>query len=493
MQQQAGPYVLVIDVGSSGTRAQVYDVAGNSVPSLDASAPHVMTTTADGGASLDPIAITLACESLLDQIVGNLNQLHGPLVGIASDTLVPNILGLDESDTPITQLLTWGDTRASHDASILQRSLDVEAYHQRTGCFVHSSYVPAKIAWFRRTDPQLFGRVKRWVSLGEYLFLRWFGEPRCSLSTASWSGLLNRLTLQWDTPTLDAIALQTAQLGMLADVGDTSTAWRVAYRDRWPQLQKVPFLPTVGDGVGSNIGSGCTTADRVAVVVATSGAMRVAIAGTPPVLPQGLWCYQVDSKRTVLGGAVSNGANVFDWLSQTLRLPPVDELEQLLSNQLPTSHGLVMLPLLAGERSPGWADNATGAISGLRWSTTPVQILRAAMEGVAYRFALIHQGLDPFLTPDHILVASGRGLTGSAAWCQIMADILGRPIIVSDQIAATARGIAMLAFDVLGIKPIQSPLLGHLPMVQPQAEFSASYEQGLQEQVQLYSRLIERR
>ncbi len=489
-KHSTAPLVLTLDVGSSGVRVRLYDQSGTAVSGVKAKQDHTITTTPDGGAVLDADELTSACEAVLDTAVKQLDHVHGEVIALAGDTLVPNILGLDAGNTPITPVYTWGDTRAHTDALALRQELDPTDYHERTGCILHASYIPAKLRWLRRTDPELYGRVKRWVSVGEYLFLRWFGEARCSLSVASWSGLLNRHTLEWDQATLAALELTPDQLGTLADTGDGCTAWLPAYRKRWSALSDATCLPIVGDGVGSNIGSGCTTPDRVALVVATSGAMRVMLDGTPAQIPPGLWSYRVDRKRCLLGGAVSNGTNVFDWLDQTLRLPPSKALEQALGELPPAGHGLTVLPFLAGERSPGWADDATAAFVGLRLATKPIQILQAALEAVAFRFALIHQGLKAQLPPAHTLVASGKGFVQSPTWVQITADVLGQPVVASDQKSATARGIALLAFDLLGTAPLQGVPFTAAQTFQPRADRHAVYVKALAQHTALYNELL---
>ena len=112
-----------------------------------------------------------------------------------------------------------------------------------------------------------------------------------------------------------------------------------------------------------------------------------------------------------------------------------------------------MLPLLAGERSPGWAGDATGSIAGLHLSTTPLDILRASLEGVAYRFALIAQGICTETDCSHRFIASGGGLLNSPAWLQIFADVLGRPVVASAEPEATSRGAALLALEALKAVP----------------------------------------
>jgi gluconokinase len=103
-------------------------------------------------------------------------------------------------------------------------------------------------------------------------------------------------------------------------------------------------------------------------------------------IPPGLWCYLVDRSRFVMGGALSNGGDVFAWCRRTLRLNP-GATEGDLAGMKPDEHGLTVLPFFSGERSTGWADYARASVYGMTLSTGPIEILRAFLESVALRFA----------------------------------------------------------------------------------------------------------
>src|SRR5207249_1428264 len=111
-------------------------------------------------------------------------------------------------------------------------------------------------------------------------------------------------------------------------------------------------------------GSGCTSHSRMALTIGTTGAIRVVQADVPEV-PPGLWCYRVDRRHTLLGGATSEGGNVYAWLHQTVRLGEPDAVEAALAACPPDGHGLTVLSFLAGERSPGWAGNVPATVHGL--------------------------------------------------------------------------------------------------------------------------------
>jgi gluconokinase len=264
-----------------------------------------------------------------------------------------------------------------------------------------------------------------------------------------------------------------------------------AWAARWPALADVPWFPAIGDGACSNVGSGCTSPERIALMVGTSGAMRVVVdAPDAPVVP-GLWCYRVDRRRPLLGGALSEGGNLFAWMRSTLHVDALPALEDEIAAMAPDGHGLSVLPFLAGERSPGWAAAARGAIVGLTLATQPAHILRAGLEAVAYRFALIHQRLDAVAAPDAVAVASGGALLGSPVWMDIMADVLGRTVVASGEREASSRGAALLALEALGLLPDIAAVPTKLgPVHQPDAARHARYQEAIARQVHLYDLLV---
>ena len=310
-------------------------------------------------------------------------------------------------------------------------------------------------AWASCATPGAFEKTERWVSPADYFYARFFGEPyQVGTSMASGTGLFDQNRREWDRKTLEALPAEESQLSAISDEPRRGLAREWA--ERWPALREVPWLPAVGDGACSNVGSGCTGSDRLALMVGTSGAMRVLWKAESVEIPDGPWCYRADAERYVMGGALSDGGNLIEWLRNTLRLPDPEKTEEMLSDMEPDSHGLTFLPLLAGERGPGWADRANGTVSGLSMSSKPVEILRAAMEAVAFRFAIIAEMLDTASPGEKEVVASGGGLLNSPTWTRIMADTLGRPVTLSGVKEASSRGAALIALEALGGPEIEA-------------------------------------
>ena len=242
----------------------------------------------------------------------------GPEVeAVATSTLWHSLLGLDGDGQPVTPLYSWADRRAAAAAAKLRGEHDEDAIHHRTGCRLHSSYWPAKLAWLRERDPDAFERVRVWISPGEYVQRRLLGDAAASVSMASGTGLLDQRTNTWDEE------LGARVEDRLPPIDDAPRSGLTAeWAERWPGLRDVPWFPAWGDGACSNLGSGCGTLDRAALMVGTSGALRVLWRTDElPEITRGLWRYRADAQRVVIGGSLSDGGSVFAWLKRLTRLP----------------------------------------------------------------------------------------------------------------------------------------------------------------------------
>jgi len=476
-----------VDVGSSSVRAELYDGSGDGIEGTEVKLDYEFDYTPDGGAAQD-------ADELLDLVVqavdGALSEAgEAEISGVAMSTFWHSVLGLDKEGHPTTPILTWADRRAAESVPDLLERLDETAYHQRTGCVPHSSYWPAKLLWSSREMPEAFEKAEQWVSPADYFYARFFGEPyQVGTSMASGTGLLDQNRLQWDLETLEVLPIEEAQLSSISDEPRSGLAGEWA--ERWPALRETPWVPAAGDGACSNVGSGCTGSDRLAIMVGTSGAMRVLWKAESVEIPDGPWCYRASPEHYVMGGALSDGGNLVEWLRHTLRLPDAEETERLLSEMEPDSHGLTFLPLLAGERGPGWADRANGTVSGLSMSSKPIEILRAAMEAVAFRFAIIAEMLESASPGEKEVVASGGGLLHSPTWTRIMADTLGRPVTLSGVQEASSRGAALIALEALGgpeIEAVRAPL-GET--FEPDPDSHETYRKALERQRRLYDSVL---
>jgi gluconokinase len=422
--------VLALDVGSSSVRAQRFDERGEAQGDM----------RREKYDESDPAEVAEAVRRVLADDEAD-----------ATSCFAHSLLAVDEDWQPLTPILGWRDTRSAGAAEWLARRLDAQAVHARTGAFLHPSFWPAKLAWLAETEPETFRRAAWFVSFADFLE----GRPETSLGMASTSGLLDLTTQDWDGELLSTLGLD---------------------RERLPRIADLPVWP---DAACSNAGAGCTNRDRAALMVGTSGALRVLYESERPQPKPGLFVYLADGRHVVEGGALSDGGNLYAWLERTLA-----DASGSLAARDPGDHGLVFIPFLGGERSTGWNPEARGTIHGLTFATTPLDVRQAAYEGVAFRFAAIAD-----LLPDlREVVATGGGLLHDPDWIQIMADALARPVAVSGVPEASLRGAAVLALERAGREVAEAPISA---VVEPRADRADAYRAAREEQQRLYDALYD--
>ncbi len=489
------PFVLSLDVGTSSTRALLFDATGTVVPKVISQRLYKLNTSSDGEVSVDADALLDVVVQTIDDVLTLAGPLASKIGAVAMDTFWHSLMGVDAANRPITPLITWEDTRPFSAAMELRSQLDEQAVHDRTGARFHASYWPAKLRWQAANRPKVFARVAQWLSFGEYLQRKLLGHSVCSLSMASGTGMLDTRKRTWDRELMEVLQVRPGQMPDLGDAGDSIKGLTPEYATAWPALRAVPWFPALGDGASASIGSGCATSENWSLTIGTSSAMRVVVEPERVSPPMGLWLYLIDKKRAIIGGALSEGGNLFSWLDTVLKLPGLQEAEQQVAFLGPDSHGLTLLPFISGERSLGWHADARMTISGLSIHTTPADLLRAGMESLAYQLSAVYQQLRAALKVEENviprLIGSGGALLGSPTLQHIIADTLGAALCPSRNHEASARGAALLALEAMGLIPDVAQALPDLANpVQPNDTYGEIYRRAAERQRRLYRLLL---
>lgn len=455
-------FILVLDIGTSSVRAAVYDFEGNVLPETMIKNEWRLTATDDGGAEIDATEAVTQVEKAIDEVLKKSSKLDGEIEYAAASSFWHSLVGIDKNAIPTTKLFGWADTRSRKQVEILRTKLDENKTHNRTGTRFHSSYWTAKLLWLRQEQPKVFQKTAKWLSLNDYISLKLFGRPVTSVSMASGTGIFDIRRCVWDKELLNFLKIGKENLPEIVAEDAQTFCLNETYAKRWKKLKNSKWFSAIGDGAANNIGAGCVQKSKAALMIGTSGAMRVAFQGdVPKNIPDGLWCYRIDRKRVLIGGALSDGGGLYRWLKDDLNLRcSDDELEDEIAKNAPDAHGLTFLPFLAGERSTGYNESAQGAILGLRSSTNAVEITQAALESVAFRFAEIYDQLNDVLKIREI-IASGGALRESPVWTQIIADVLAQDLTLPETQEASGRGAVLLALEAIGeiksIADLQTP------------------------------------
>ncbi|WP_424950605.1 gluconokinase [Deinococcus sp.] len=486
-QPVTGPGVVIgLDLGTTSVKALALNAGGEVLArSGGGYALRSGPDAADGG---DFGAATQDAAEVLDAALTALQDLAAQLVSVPVLAIVPSaamhsLVLVGQDGEVLAPALTWADTRPAETLSGLRAVLDAAESYARSGCPLQAPYHPARLWWLAQTQPEVFARVARFVSLTDLLLYRLTGQWATSVGLASTTGLWNLHTATWDAQTLGVLGISEAQLPAVHDaravVGTVQTG----------PLKGAPVLAGSTDGALANLGAGAGPGETV-VTVGTSGAVR-RLATEPGLDPQArTWSYRLDLPTHLIGGAVNNGGLLLDWVRRGWysELDSQAGFAHLLSEAagVPAgAEGLSLLPYLTGERSPYWRGDLSATLHGLKLAHGRAPVARAALEAVAFSLAQVWD-----LLGGRVPVSSTGGLAASPLWNGLLAGVLGVPVRVQGAADASAIGAALLGHPAAALQAVRQRAR-NAEVVRPAGEDVAPLRAARARWQALYARLYD--
>jgi gluconokinase len=440
-------FVLGIDIGTTGCKTVALDGAGRVLAQGDSFYPVV--SPRPGWGEQDPQAVLAGVWASVRECLA---QTTAPPAALCIGGALHSLTAVGEHGGPLMPVLTWADSRSQKQAARL-KSLDGLALYRRTGCPAHPMYLPAKLLWLREFMPQLFDSAARFVSVKELVVHSLTGQWVIDDSVASGSGLLNIHRHDWDDETLALAGLERKRLAPIApaitDLGKITP--ECAHGLGLPPQTHV--ILGASDAALSSLGAGAVGLGVYAAMIGSSGAVRGL--APQPLLDERerTWCYVLDRSHYVVGGAINNAGLVLRWFADNFAQPDAGDVYETLVQEAalvgPGAEGLIFLPFLTGERSPGWNAQARGVLFGLSLHHSRRHVARAILEAVSYRLRSVLEALEQVAGPAVEIRASG-GFVHSPTWVQILADVLEHPITVPCTANTSAVGAALWGWHALG-------------------------------------------
>lgn len=446
LKNAVDPLVMALDVGSTASRGSLHDATGTPVRGYRHKIPHSFTTDSDGTSVIDPDQVVEELAEILD-LVCDRPELAGRVRGVGLDTFASSLVGVNAQGDAITPCFTYADSRCAPQLAQLRAEVDELEVQDIVGARLHTSYLAPRFRWLAETQPDVMDEATRWMSLGEYVWLKLLGTTAAGTSTAAWTGLLNRRSGNWDRRMLKLAGISEELLSPILDPDQPLPDVNPERTARWEGLSEAQWYAPVADGLCANVGVGGDNEQTMVVSAATSGAMRVLLHHRPNDIPAGLWCYRIDSKRCLLGGALNDVGRAVSWLEETLNLDGVDLDEVAAAPVSTTTPGV--LPFLTGERSTGWAGSARTAFVDVSASTDAAGMARGMLEGIAASYRRVADELEEAAQDVDKIVAAGSVTQALPSWLQILGDYLGKPVIHQVMKRSTARGTALLMLESL--------------------------------------------
>lgn len=353
---------------------------------------------------------------------------------------------LDSRGFPLRPAILWMDERARPILDSVKSSLNDPTYQERTGKPLTPNLVIGKIEWLRLHEPENLQKMAYFLDTGAFLNYCLTGKFATSTASADPTGLLDIPRRQWDAPCLSWLGLNATQFPELYEPGQVigTLTPRAAQETGLPADLKV--IAGLGDGQANTLGSGVSSSSLASLSLGTSiitGLVSQSYGVSP-------------AFRTMIGGlpgsyvlemVLLSGGFTVQWLThELLRIQAsMDEIEMKASSLPPGAEGIVLLPYLNSAMNPYWDSHASGVFFGLRGFHKPEHLFRAVLEGLGFelRLQLQHAERETDLSVNQIITSGGG--THSRLWVQILADILNRPVAISNQTEAASLGAGILA------------------------------------------------
>ena len=449
------PYLLGIDIGTSGTKTLICDEQGKVRGT--AVAEHPISSPKPGWSEQDPedwwrstckaVKAVLRKSRLKATDVGAIGlsgQMHGSVF-------------LADSPTPLRPALLWNDQRTAEQCRQIEEKaggraalIELVANPALTG------FTAPKILWVRQNEPKVYDGTKHILLPKDYIRYRMTGEYATEVSDASGTLLLDVVHRTWSDPLLGLLQIDK---NLLPPVYESPQVTGVLSDHGARALSLRPGTPVVGGGgdqAAGAVGNGIVAPGIVSATLGTSGVV-FAHSDTPTRDPRGrvhTMCHAVPGKWCVFGCMLSAGGS-FQWLRNQLGrdeiaaakkrgVDPYDLLVAEARRAPAGAEGLFFLPYLTGERCPHPDPNARGGWIGLTSRTTRDMLIRSLLEGVTFGMRDALEIMRQMGIPITQVRASGGGAR-SDFWRHLQADIYKLPIVFTNATEGPAYGAALLA------------------------------------------------
>ncbi len=392
------------------------------------------------------------------------------------------------SSTPTASALApaivWQDGRCAEDAARLDRTIAEEARLKWWGAPlpIDASHVLSRMAWMARAHPDIWSRTRWVMAPKDYCLLRLTGEA-CADPLSSFGVVDSSLRYIGEL-----IALAPGAAERLPPLRDP-IAMIGRVRAGLPGAG-VPVVTATMDAWAGMLGVGAVRDGDAGYLSGTSEV--VGIVSPRRVPAPGVIAFPCCEGITLHAGPTQAGGASVAWLAELLGRS-AEEVSTLAAASIRERPAPIFLPHLQGERAPLWDIAARASFAGLDSSMGASELARSVLEGVAYSVRLLVGALEASSAVTTTRLRHAGGGARSSVWCQIRADVLGRPIDRVECVDAGVVGAAVLAgaaASVFGSIEEAADQMARLERTfEPNLALRAQYDEGFGRYTDLYARL----
>ncbi|MDD5765885.1 MAG: FGGY-family carbohydrate kinase [Candidatus Marinimicrobia bacterium] len=468
-------YILAHDMGTSSNKAMLVTVYGDIIGSTKKEYSMVMTQP--GFAEQEPSdwwnAICETSKSVIEQTGIN----PADIVGVTFSSQMQGLVLMSKEGEPLRRAISWVDSRGG---DIMRERIWTWPRIQGYNIFrlirfliitggapgLAGKDIIGKILWLKKHEPENIAKTFKYLDPKDFIVYKITGNyvKSTDLAVVWWLMDTRKNVNQWHTGLCKMVGIETDKLPEVktskAIVGSvTKTAARAM-----GVLPGTPVINGAGDISASALGSGAVENGRLHVRIGTSGGVAGHFTKRKIDLAHYAGCIgSAYPEKYYLGIGTQDTMGIcLEWVKNKViyhaeklqQEYDVDKLymvlDKLVQRVKPGSDGLIFTPWLYGERCPLNDDTVRGGLYNIGLNHTRSHIIRAVFEGIAMNATWALEVMERLFDKVEDLNFVGGGAL-SDTWCQIIADIMNRPIHqVTDPQQAAGKGVALLASWSLG-------------------------------------------
>ncbi len=435
--------ILIFDIGTSGVKACLFDMAGAVTSSCIAEYP---TNYGSGGeVEQNPDDWVASVIKASSQIMKEQEDVFVECIGFSGQMM--GLVCIDRDGRAIRPSLIHSDQRSKEEDKIVTRKMDPIDLYRITGHYPSPASPLQKLMWLKRNEPQNYAMTEKVINAKDYVALKLTGTVVTDHSDASFTNMYDIHQRTWSK---ELCSIGEIDEDKLPDIVDSATVIGTVCADMAKNLGVSSGTPVVigaGDGPCSSVGCGASAIGKTYNYIGSSSWI-VSILKEPAVDPQGRVENGIHPAGNVYhsGGTTQTAGSAIQKMVDILYGGDFQAFENDALKSSLGANSLQFLPYLNGERVPFWDDDIRGTITGISLHTTKADLARAVMEGVALNLKLIMDIMRQHSLVQNVSIFGG--VTRSDGFCQILTDCFGLPVV---RLANTENITSLGAMVIAGV------------------------------------------
>ncbi len=500
-------YLLGMDCGTTNIKAIILGDDGKKV--AEASSPSTFITPGPNMQEQDANDWWRQTKEIFQKLSNQAGQdVVKKIKGICISSHTVSMLPVDENGVPLRNAMTYQDSRSAEELEEIVAKVGFEKFVNTVGGQPAVAFLPCKILWFIKNEPELFQRTACFLQASSFINFKLTGNMTTDIDQATRTQCLDMHTMEWSKDIGDAIGIDLNKYLPAPQLVDEIIGF--VKEDAAKETGLVPGIPVMAgcsDAMASMYATGLSrlgeagessgTTSLVFIGSEKKSALDIPVVTRPCAIDGMPWIFDapIQTSGAALKWFIEGFAGEERAYCEEHGLNIYSYLNELALETDPGSNGLYFFPYLLGERAPLWNDHARGMFIGLDMGMSRADLIRSVFEGTAFALRHVVETVKESGGKCNALRICGGGAK-SRTWSMIKASMLHCPVYLLDESSGDVPvGDALIAGHKVGIFPNLTKAVESVvkvnEIIQPNPQWEKVYDQMYPYYVEMYKDLDE--